>query len=504
MCRHVSTRCRVPLVNPFTLASCVFVALGVACGAPRTIVVPPVTSSLVVTPPMGSVGAAPKPPAGSFDDDARALLLELTAVDTSHGGETKALGPIAKRLEAGGIVAEIFESAPGRGNLVARIKGSGAKRPLLLLAHVDVVPVEGQPWTVPPFTPTEKDGFLWGRGIADDKSMAAAFTATMLEIARTKPALSRDVILALTADEETGGLLGAKWLVDHHRDKIDAEVALNEGGGAVTSPDFEDVQLVGIGVAEKSYQSYRLVARGGGGHSSTPKPGEDPALALARALVKVGEIRFPARVLPAVKSWFEAASSWESAPLGSALHNAARSAPALGPPDEKIIAADRSYGALVRTTCVTTMLQGSPQDNVLPTSAEAVVNCRILPDETREQVEAAIIKAIGDPKIEVKREADHGVGPSSPTAGVVPAAIEKISAQAFPRAKIVRSMSTGATDSRHLRAAGIESYGVSGAPTSRDEVKAGRGAHGPDERRPTKWLGPGARFLRDVVLELAR
>ncbi len=189
--------------------------------------------------------------------------------------------PLADRLRAAGVAAEIVESAPGRGNLVARIKGSGAKRPLLLLAHIDVVPIEGQPWTVPPFPLTEKDGFLWGRGVADDKAMAAAFAAIVLELARSKTALSRDVILTLTAGEETGGVEGVQWLLKNRRDLIDAEVALNEGGGMTLRSDFSDVQQIGIGVAEKTYQSYRIVARGAGGHSSIPKVGEDPALALA-------------------------------------------------------------------------------------------------------------------------------------------------------------------------------------------------------------------------------
>src|SRR5262249_30248754 len=154
--------------------------------------------------------------------------------------------------------------------------------------------------------------------------------------------------------------------------------------------------------------------------------------------------------------------------------------------------------------CVTTMLQGSPQDNVLPTSAEAVVNCRILPDETREQTQATIVKAIGDSKIEVKPESDHGVGPMSPAEGEVPSILAKVAAQSFPKATVVTAMGTGATDSRHIRAAGITAYGVNCSPTSIEETRAGRSAHGPDERRPTKWLGPGARYLHDVVLAIAR
>ena len=460
-------------------------------------------------------GPGPHAPASglrdAFEAEARALLDQLVAVDTSHGAETTALRPVAEKLRVAGVAGvavEIVESAPGRGNLVARLRGSGAKKPLFLLAHIDVVPVEGQPWTVPPFPASEKDGFLWGRGVADDKSMAAAFTAIVLEMARTKAPLARDVVLALTAGEETGGFEGVQWLLANRRPLVDAEVALNEGGSLVTTPDFTDIQLVGIGVAEKTYQSFRLIARGGGGHSSIPKPGDDPALALAlalaRALVKVGELKLPARVLPEVRSWFAAAAAWEKPPLGPALKHASQTAPRLLPDDERAIAADRGFNALTRTTCITTMLKGSPQDNVLPTSAEAVVNCRILPDETRPQTLATLVKAINDPKIEVKPESDHGLGPPSPLEGEVPALIEKVARATFPHAGVTASMSTGATDSRHLRSAGIVAYGVSAAPTSIDEVRAGHGAHGPDERRPTRWLGPAATWLRAVVLAIAR
>jgi acetylornithine deacetylase/succinyl-diaminopimelate desuccinylase-like protein len=494
------------------LWSCGACGAGLACGGePAPPNVPGATTAMPgpAAPASASGPSGPSTvgsPAGAkltFEAEARALHEQLVAVDTSHGGETTALRPILERLKREGIAAEIVESAPGRGNLVARLKGDGTKKPLLLLAHIDVVPVEGQPWTVPAFPATEKDGFLWGRGVADDKAMAAAFTAVVLDLARQKTPLTRDVILALTAGEETGGFAGVQWLLQKRPELIAAEVALNEGGGLVTTPDFGDVQLVGIGVAEKQYQSYRIIARGGGGHSSAPKPGEDPALALARAVVKIGELRFPARVLPEVRASFAAAASWEKPPLDAALRHAAQTAPKLGPEDEKIITADRAYGSLVHTTCVTTMLQGSPQDNVLPTTAEAVVNCRIMPDETRAQTLATIVKTIGDAKLEVKAEADDGVGPPSPIQGEVPAAIEKVAHAMFPRAAVAASMSTGATDSRFLRGAGVLAYGVSAAPTSIDEGRAGHGAHGPDERRPVKWLGPAANYLRSIVTTIA-
>src|SRR2546423_7917292 len=166
--------------------------------------------------------------ASPVEAEARQILDEILRVDTSHGNETAALQPLLVRFQRAGVRAQILESAPGRGNLVARVPGTGAMRPLLLLAHIDVVPVEGQPWTVPPFQPTEKDGYLYARGVSDDKAMASAFTAIALEAARSQQKLSRGLIVA--AGEETGGLVGVRWLAQNHRDLLDAELALNEGG----------------------------------------------------------------------------------------------------------------------------------------------------------------------------------------------------------------------------------------------------------------------------------
>ncbi len=447
--------------------------------------------------------AAPSPVDKALADETRATLDSLVAVDTSHGHETDALKPIADRLRAAGLPVEIVESAPGRGNLVARYKGSGAKRPLLLIAHVDVVPVEGQPWTVPAFQVTEKDGFLWGRGVNDDKGMASAIVALALEMARTKPALSRDVIFALTAGEETGGKAGAAWLAQNRKDLIDAEIALNEGGGYRLSDDFARVVQVDIGAAEKTFQSYRLVVRGKGGHSSIPPTDSDPVLTLSRALVKIGEFRFPARVLPATREQLAADAKLEKAPLADAEARVAK-AGQVSDADEHVLSADRLINARLRTTCVTTQLQGSPQDNVLPTSAEATVNCRILPDETREQTLETLERVVGDPGVEIKPTDDFGFGPYSPVEGDVPRAIHKVAAALWPGVPVVPTMSTGATDSRHLRAVGILAYGVGVSPTSKAEFASGHGAHGPDERRPAKWLADGARYLKELTHELAR
>jgi acetylornithine deacetylase/succinyl-diaminopimelate desuccinylase-like protein len=445
---------------------------------------------------------SPAPPSAAFAADTRAALDALVAVDTSHGRETDVLQPLAERLRPS-MAVELLESAPGHGNLIARYKGSGARRPLLLIAHVDVVPIEGQPWTVPPFQVTEKDGYLWGRGVNDDKGMAAVMVALAAELIRTRPKLSRDVIFAFTSGEETGGASGAAWLAKNHKELIDAEYALNEGGSIRLDDEGTHIVEVGLGAAEKTFQSYRLVVRGKGGHSSIPPTDSDPVLTLSRALVKVGEFRFPARVIPATREELAADAKLEKPPL-SEVEARVATLGKVSDDDERVLATDRIVNAHLRTTCVTTQLQGSPQDNVLPTSAEAIVNCRILPDETREQTTDTLTKLVGDPAVEIAPVADFGFGPYSPADGEIARAMKKVVGGLWAGAPVVTIMGTGATDSRHLRAIGIRSYGVSVSPATRAEGLSGHLAHGPDERRPARWLPEGAEFLRRLAYELAR
>lgn len=430
------------------------------------------------------------------------VLLQLLSVDTSHGHEADALRPLLARFQQAGIPAQLLESAPGRGNLVARIQGTGAHRPLLLVAHIDVVPVEGQKWDTPPFVPTEKDGFLYARGVSDDKAMASAIVEVALELAQSGRKPSRDVIVALTSGEETGGVEGVGWLVKNHRDLIDAELALNEGGSLQLAADGSAVQLVGVAVAEKTYQSFDLRTRGPGGHSSVPPTDKDPMLELGKALVRVGEYRFPAHVIPEARGQLAAAARIEKGPLSHALADAGRGA--LTPADVQVISRERVYNAAIRTTCVTTQLFGAPADNVLPTVAQAVVNCRILPDETMEQTEARLRQAIGDAGVEITPQEVLGPGGKAPLEGPVPQAVQAAARKVFPGAAVVDSLQFGATDSRYLRAIGIEAYGIATAPGTLDDTRRGFGAHGANERRAEKWLHPGTEFLAAVVDELTR
>ena len=441
--------------------------------------------------------------ATAVETEARQILDQVLRVDTSHGNETAALQPVLARFQQAGIRAQILESAPGRGNLIARVPGTGKKRPLLLLAHIDVVPVEGQPWTVPPFQPTEKDGFLYARGVSDDKAMAAAFTAVALEAARSPQKLSRDLIVALTAGEETGGLVGVRWLAQNHRDLLDAELALNEGGSLLVAPDLSRMEAVQIGVAEKTFQSYHLTVKGKGGHSSVPPTDVDPVVTLARALQRIGELRFPAKVTPEAREGIALSARYEKPPLSDALKRVADTG-TVSPEDDALISKDRLANAQLRTTCVTTMLKAAPQDNVLPTTAEATVNCRILPDETREQTQTKLAQAIGDAAVDLKPTEDFYSAKPSPIAGAVNDAVRAAARAVWGDVAVVHAMGTGATDSRHLREVGIQSYGLGGAPGTREDARAGRAAHGADERRPIRWIGDGVRFLREVTLQLAR
>ena len=428
------------------------------------------------------------------------LLTQLVSVDTSQGHETEALKPVLALFQQAGIPAQLLESAPGRGNLIARLKGDGSRKPLLLLAHIDVVPVEGQKWNTPPFTPTERDGYLYGRGVGDDKAMAASIVEVALGLKGQK--LNRDVIVALTSGEETGGNEGVQWLVKNHRDLIDAELALNEGGALQLANDGSKVQVVGLAVAEKTYQSFQLRAHGPGGHSSVPPTDKDPALQLARALVEIGEYRFPAHVIPEARAQLAAAARIEPQPLSGALAEA--SCGALSPDVLDAIGRERVYNAMIRTTCVTTQLKGSPQDNVLPTVTEAVVNCRILPDETIDQTAARLREAIADPGIEMTPVNTFGPGGKAPLTGPVPDAVAVAAHKVFGDATVVESLQLGATDSRYLREIGIAAYGVATAPSSIDDTRKGFGSHGANERRPLKWLKPGTEFLRALVAALAR
>lgn len=384
--------------------------------------------------------------------------------------------------------------------MVARLRGDGSKKPLLLLAHLDVVGAARQPWTVPPFRLTEKSGWLYGRGVLDDKGFAAIATTVFLELARSHARLHRDVILALTGDEESGGS-GLKEILAHHRALVgDAELGLNEGGALKLDASGHVIAVV-YQAAEKTYQSFDLVTHGLGGHASIPND-ENAIFRLARALDKVHALTFAPDLHETMREELRAMAPHQPEPRRGALLAIAN---AKGAPPPAALAILDQYPltrAMIRTTCTATLLEGGTRENALPVEARATVNCRVMPGETVASVEAALAHAIADPKVELKRLADNGAGPEIPVSGPVRDALDRVSARLFGKAAVVSpSVGLGATDSRYLRELGIHSYGIGVMAKPEELIRA---PHGPDEGAPAASVATGVRFLAALVDALAR
>jgi acetylornithine deacetylase/succinyl-diaminopimelate desuccinylase-like protein len=463
-------------------------------------------AACLVAVAFGSARAAP--PEKRDDgivEQARAILEKLVAAETVGRNETAALRPIAELFRSAGVPATIVESAPGRGNLIARLKGDGSKRPLLLMAHVDVVAGDGQPWTTPPFRLVQKDGYLYGRGVNDDKGMAAAIVAVALELRRTRARLSRDVVVALTAGEETGGHAGVGWLVEHRPELLDAEIGLNEGngGGITLSDDLSHVLEVDVGLGQKTYQTYVVRARGRGGHSSMPLVELDPVYPLAASLQRIAALRFPPRVLPATRPGIAAYGATQKPPLADALRRGAETG-SVSPDDDAILSKDAIANAFVRTTCVATMLKGSSQENVLPVAAEATIQCRLLPGDTVESVKEVLERTVAETGVAGETSESSGSGVALPAEGEVPDAIRRVTERFWGKVPVVPSFGFGSSDDRFLTPRGVRVYGAHPCPGSNEDARQGYGAHGPDERVPVRWYSEGVRWFHALVLELAR
>lgn len=444
------------------------------------------------------------PPVGNPDfttaaRSVRQLLGELVETNTTNppGNEARAVAIGAKRLEAAGIPFEVTEFAPGRENLVARLSGDGTKKPILLLAHIDVVGAEGQDWSVPAHKVTEKGGFLYGRGVNDDLGMAAIELEVLLLLKKARVALDRDVIMAWTGDEESGGA-GIQWLLDNRPDSIAAELALNEGGGVVLGDDDEPARIE-LQTAEKTYQDFTLTAYGPTGHSSVPLR-DNAIYRMSRALARVGRHQFPARLLPVTRANLEARAAQEDGALADAMRDLVTAKGALPSSALEVTDKDPTLTANLRTTCVATLIDGGTRANALPAEVAATINCRILPDQSVKDVEAELVRIISDPEVEIESTDEFGFAAPSPLDGPGPKAIAAAAGQMWPDLPIIPFMSRGATDSRFLRAKGIPAYGIDPIAVTEEDS---RRAHGIDERIPADGLRPAVEFLYRVVVELA-
>jgi acetylornithine deacetylase/succinyl-diaminopimelate desuccinylase-like protein len=430
---------------------------------------------------------------------ARDIYKELIEIRSGYttGATTPAAEAMAALLRAAGFPeADIFVGGaiPTKANLVVRYHGSGRRKPILLLAHTDVVEAKREDWSMDPFQFIERDGYFYGRGTADDKAQAAVWIATLLRYRREDFRPDRDIIVALTADEEGGGPYnGVQWLIKNKRDLIDAEFCLNEGGwGEIAGGKkiSNDIQ-----VSEKYVINFRLEVRNKGGHSSIPIA-DNAIYHLASALERLSKFGFPMKINEVTRAYFEAMAKIDTGPLKNDL---ARAAGGSTEAMQKIAQASAAWNATLRTTCVATQIEGGHAKNALPQLAAANVNCRVLPDETAEYVQNTLKRIIGDDQVSLTISGDVSKGPASPMRQDVLKAVSRLTDTLWPGVPTVPIMVMGATDGLYLRAIGIPTYGVQGFFMDRDDIRF----HGRDERMGVTSFFEGQTFLYELVKALS-
>jgi len=485
----------------WTVIPLVVLVAGCAARRPAPPLAGPSSAPVLETPARVALIAAP----GEADwkvlgDEATALLSQYLRINTTNppGNEIAAARWLAEVLRRDGIEARIFEPAPGKADLYARLRGDGSARPLILLNHMDVVLASPEYWTVDPFSGLIKDGYVWGRGALDMKGEAIAQLMTMLILKRAHVPLKRDIIFLATADEEIGAGVGAAWMVDHQADLVkDAEFLLNEGG--LTRADGRGgVAFYGVGTTEKSPFWLDAIARGTAGHGSRPTP-DNPVHRLIRALNRVAEWRTPLVVTPAAeRSFADLATIERDSTLRrwlSDIRSALRDSTAA-----RVITADLTYNALLRNTISITGLKGSDKTNVIPPIATAALDVRLLPGQDPAAFLAELTRVVGDTAVTLRPQGPNWPATESPTETEMYRAITAVAHARHPNTLVTTLMLAGFTDSHYFRRIGIASYGLGPFPLTQGES---RGVHGNDERVSIDALRFGVRFYYDVVARVA-
>jgi acetylornithine deacetylase/succinyl-diaminopimelate desuccinylase-like protein len=424
------------------------------------------------------------------------FLADLIRIDTQDppGNESKVAHYLEGVLKDAGIASDLLEPVPGRASIVARLKGNGKKRPVLLMAHEDVVPVDRPRWTVDPFAATERDGMLWGRGAADDKSMLAANLEVFLQLKRMQIPLDRDVIFLAEASEEASSPAGMAGIVERYWDKVECEFALNEGGGALL--ENGRIKYMGVSTSEKLPRGAKLVATGSSGHGSVPRV-DNAVVHLAAAVAKAGTWETPSRLNETTTEFFQRLATISPPEQAAWYRNVL---------DPKVQAELRvkkpQYYSMLRTSVVPTMLEAGIKENVIPPTAEATLDIRALPDEDLAKFRDLLAAEINDPQVKVVAGDTTYSMPAAPVSKLhteMFEALEHAQKEVAPDAITLPSMTTGATDSSFLRTKGVQAYGIS-APKTEEESRT---VHGNDERIEIKQLGLFVRYVFAAVKEVA-
>ena len=444
-----------------------------------------------------TLAAQAREPRNRWEAQARDLLRELVEINTSHstGSTVIAAEAMAQRMLAAGFPAgdvTVVQNAERKGNLIVRLRGrSRTLKPILLLSHIDVVEANPADWTLPPFSFIERDGVFYGRGVADDKDESAIHLTLILRMKAEGIIPERDIIVALTADEEGGPENGVKWLLENRRELIDAAFALNEGGGG----RVENGRLIAneVQASEKKVADFVLETTNPGGHSSQPRP-DNAIYTLTRALTRIGDHHFPVHLNEITTAYFT-----RQAGIGGGEMGAAMRALVANPRDAAaaaVISGDPSNNSRLRTTCVATTLEGGHARNALPQRARANVNCRILPNESVEDVRQQLISVMREPGVTIVNRTESQDSPPSPLTPDLLRTIEQTTAEVWPGMPVVPTMSTGATDGMYLRRAGIPVYGVSGLFYDTPN------AHGMNEHVSAQGFYDGLEFMYRLVRKL--
>jgi acetylornithine deacetylase/succinyl-diaminopimelate desuccinylase-like protein len=426
---------------------------------------------------------------------AQRYCTELIRIDTTNppGNETPAARYVAAEMQKEGIPAEVIGEEPSRLNVVARLKGQGAKRPLLLMAHTDVVPADRSQWSVDPFAGLVRDGFLWGRGAQDDKCLLAAEMAVVVDFKRRAAALDRDIILLGESDEEAGST-GIQWLVAHAWEKIDAEFAINEGGYAFDTDS--GTRVFQVQTAEKVPSRVKLIARGSAGHGSLPRA-DNPVLHLARAITRLTDAEQPVRLNTTTTQYLTRMSTLPEyawlAPLLQELKSPEKAVKQAA----RVRAKDPELDAILRTTVSPTMLEAGVKINVIPNIATAQVDVRRLPDETRDELLARFRRIVNDAAVEILPAGGQEMPSTEPSSLTTPLyhAIEETLRRSHANSLVVPFMTRGATDGSYLRQKGMAVYGT---PIFVRVDRESR-AHGNDERLALQSVREGLDLLRAIV-----
>jgi len=437
---------------------------------------------------------------GETNQEARAIFRQLVEFNTtdSVGNVTAAAEAMAKRmLDAGFPPGDVIVAGPNerKKNLVVRYRGTGKRAPILLIGHLDVVEARREDWSMDPFRFVESDGFFYGRGARDMKSGDAILVETFVRLKREGYRPDRDLILALTADEEAGTANGIDWLLKEHKDWIDAQYCINLDGG-----EFEKLRgkriLAGLQASEKVYADYRFEATSPGGHSSVPGP-DNPIYQLAAALGNLEKFSFPVHVSEITRSYFLQSASLTTGALANDFRGAATQ-----PPDPLAIQHLSNmpyYNSLLRTTCVATMLAGGHAANALPQMARATVNCRIFPGEDPEEVRKTLERVANNPRVRVTslwektadgKEIPVVTVPPSPLIPELLKAYGETLGTMWPGLPVVPTMSTGASDGKYLRIAGIPTFGIACMFFDMEDDRS----HGKDERVEVQDFYDGVEF----------